>query len=70
MKEKARAENRFCGNCGNHNAYNFPDQIFCMKRFSDNKDPVVQTLWCCGDWNPSSQECYCIEEAIKNQKSK
>jgi len=70
MKEKAKTERRFCGNCGNHNAYNYPDQIFCTKRLSDNKDPVVQTLWCCEDWNPSSQECYCVEEAIKKQNSK
>ena len=70
MKEKAKGEKRYCGNCGNHNAYNFPDQIFCTRRFSDNKDPVVQTLWCCQDWNPSSQDCYCIEEAIKKQRGK
>ena len=70
MKEKAKTEKRFCGNCGNHNAYNYPDQIFCTRRFSDNKDPVVQTLWYCEDWNPSSQECYCVEEAIKKQNTK
>jgi hypothetical protein len=70
MKENAKTERRFCGNCGNHNAYDYPNHIFCTRRFSDDKDPVVQTLWCCEDWNPSSQECYCIEEAAKKRRSK
>jgi len=39
-------------------------------RFSENKNPIVPTLWCCEKWNPSSQECYCVEEAMKNKKSK
>jgi hypothetical protein len=24
--------------------------------------------WCCKDWNPTSQECYCLEEATKNKR--
>jgi hypothetical protein len=61
-------DKKFCGNCGSHNAYNYPDRLFCGKRFSEDKDPVVQTLWCCEEWNPSSQECYCVREAMKKQK--
>jgi len=70
MGEKAKTKQRFCGNCGNHNAYNYPDQVFCSMRFSENKNPIVETLWCCEEWNPSSQECYCVEEAMKNKKTK
>jgi len=78
-----KEKQKFCGNCGNHNAYNYPDQVFCTRRFSKNINPVVQTLWCCGEWNPSSvvqtlwcceewnpssQECYCVEEAVKTKR--
>jgi hypothetical protein len=69
MKE-APATQRFCGNCGSHNAYNYPDQLFCGKRLGENKNPIVQALWCCEDWNPASQECYCVREALKNRNSK
>jgi hypothetical protein len=70
MSEKAKVKRKFCGNCGNHNMYKFPDLVFCFMRFCEEKDAVVQTLWCCEKWNPSSQECYCVEEAIKQQGKK
>lgn len=60
-------ERRFCGNCGSHNAYNYPGQLFCSKRFSEDKNPIVDTLWCCEEWNSTSQECYCVREAMKKQ---
>ncbi|MDI6691644.1 MAG: hypothetical protein QME50_07295 [Candidatus Bathyarchaeota archaeon] len=62
-----KAKQKFCGNCGNHNVYEYPEKIFCSKRFSKNEDPIVETLWCCPEWNPSSQECYCVEEALNKQ---
>jgi len=68
VEKKAKKKQSFCGNCGNHNAYDYPDKIFCFLRFCENKNPIVETLWCCGEWNPSSQECYCIEETLKKQK--
>ena len=70
MSGKHKMKQRFCGNCGNHNAYDYPRQVFCTRRFSESKDPVVDTLWSCEDWNPSSQECHCVEEATKKQDGK
>jgi len=67
--KKSEGKRRFCGNCGNHNAYDYPDRVFCTKRYAKDEDPVVDTLWCCGQWNPSSQECYCVEEATANKQS-
>ncbi|MGQ9507043.1 MAG: hypothetical protein ACUVTB_04185 [Candidatus Bathycorpusculaceae bacterium] len=65
-----KAKQKFCGNCGNHNVYEYPEKIFCSKRFSKNEDPIVETLSCCPEWNPSSQECYCVEEALNKQNKK
>jgi hypothetical protein len=65
MGEKAKAKKRFCGNCDSHNPYKYPDQVLCTKRLFENKNPVVQTLWCCEEWNPISEECRCVEEAMK-----
>jgi hypothetical protein len=70
LEEKAKIKQKFCGNCGNHNAYSYPEQVFCSRRFSERKDPIVQTLWCCEEWNPSSQECYCVDEAMKKRNKK
>ncbi|HEY4675355.1 MAG TPA: hypothetical protein VIH48_04795 [Candidatus Bathyarchaeia archaeon] len=67
MNKEGKEKQRFCGNCGNHNAYNYPHQVFCTMRFCANENPIVPTLWCCEKWNPSGQECYCIEEAMKKQ---
>jgi hypothetical protein len=64
LKSKEKVK-KFCGNCGNHNPYNYPDRIFCSTRNAENKDPIVDTLWCCDEWNPVSQECYCVREALK-----
>ncbi len=56
---------RFCGNCDSHNSYEYPTKVFCSTRYAQNKDPIVETLWCCGNWNRVSQDCYCVEEAKK-----
>lgn len=73
MKKEENNKNKqqkFCGNCGNHTTYNYPNQIFCSIRFCEGKNPIVDTLWHCENWNQSSQECYCIEEAKKNKNNK
>lgn len=69
MKQKTKAK-RVCGNCGTHVVYVYPDKVFCSTRFCENKNPIVETLWCCEEWNPNSQECYCVEEATKKQSKK
>lgn len=68
MEEKAAMKHKFCGNCGNHNAYDYPYKIFCVKRLLENKNPIVETLWRCEEWNPSSQECYCVKAAFNKAK--
>jgi len=68
MKEKNEANQKFCGNCGSHNTYNYPEEVFCTRRFLKNKEAVVKTLWRCEEWNLNPQECHCIEEVKKKQK--
>ncbi|MGB9740908.1 MAG: hypothetical protein ACP5IM_05845 [Candidatus Bathyarchaeia archaeon] len=72
IKEKSDFEQRqkFCGNCGNHMVYEYPNKIFCSMLFCKGKNPIVETLSCCEYWNPSSQECYCIKEALKSGTNK
>lgn len=68
MRKKAAAKQKFCGNCTSHNAYNYPNQVFCTRRFLKNKNPIVQTLWCCEEHYPSAQECNCIRDASGRKK--
>jgi hypothetical protein len=70
MGEKAKIKQKFCGNCGSHSAYDYPTKTFCSTRFSENKNPIVETLWCCEEWSPCSQKCYCVEEALRNKNRK
>jgi hypothetical protein len=67
MGEKSKTKKRSCGNCVHHNPYDYPHQILCTRLLLENKNPVVQTSWCCEEWNPSSEECYCVEEAMKKR---
>jgi hypothetical protein len=60
-------EGKFCGNCDSHNAYSYPDRVFCSTRYSEGKNPIVDTLWGCEDWSPVSQKCYCVREAQRKQ---
>jgi hypothetical protein len=68
VKKSVDAKQRFCGNCTSHNAYDYPDLVFCTRRFLKNKNAVVETLWRCEEWYPSAQECHCVGEASKKQK--
>jgi len=69
MGKEAKTKRKVCGNCGNHNAYNYPDEVFCTMRLCSSENPIVPTLWCCEKWNPTSQDCYCVEEALKKQNN-
>jgi hypothetical protein len=60
---------KFCGNCSSHNVYEYPSLMFCSTRYDQNKDPIVDTLWCCDDWSMASQKCYCVREALKKKNS-
>jgi hypothetical protein len=65
---KDKKTERFCGNCESHNLYEFPSRMLCSTRHGQGKDPIVDTLWCCEDWNPVSQECYCVREAQRRKE--
>jgi len=69
MKNKIKTQ-LYCGNCDSHNSYDYPDRVFCSTRYGQNKDPIVNTLWCCPEWKLVSQECFCVKEALrKNNKN-
>jgi len=68
MRKRNSSSQRFCGNCTSHNAYNYPCEVFCTRRFLQGKDPIVETLWHCEEWNANAQECNCIEDAREKQK--
>lgn len=65
--KKSYRQKRYCGDCASHNAYNYPNEIFCGRRLENGEDPVADTLWHCKEWHPSSQECHCVEEALKKR---
>ena len=59
------ADGEYCGNCDSHNSYQYPTKVFCSTRYWHHEDPIVDTLWHCGDYNRVGQECYCVREALK-----
>jgi hypothetical protein len=66
VKNRERMK-KFCGNCDSHNLYDYPARMFCSRRYAQNKDPIVDTLWCCDEWRMVSQECYCVREALRKK---
>jgi hypothetical protein len=60
---------KYCGNCDGHNSYAYPTQVFCSTRHAQSLNPIVDTLWCCDQWNRVSQECYCVKEAKKQKRN-
>ncbi len=69
---KKTEEKKVCGNCRYHNAYKYPDTVFCFAKFSDRKEPVISIFDSCDEWESKLQECYCLEEALakRNKKQK
>jgi len=67
--EKLESE-RFCGNCHFHNVYEYPNVVFCFKRFQQGKNAVLSTLDCCDEWELQSQECFCLRDALEKQNLK
>lgn len=68
MELKSKPKRKFCGNCVSHTPYDYPNLTFCMRRLLDNQNPVVATLWHCKEWVPDTQQCYCVEDAMKKRK--
>jgi len=69
MTKKSERMRKICGNCRYHNAYNYPDSVFCFALFAEKKNPVVSILSTCDEWEGKLQECYCLEDYLKRRKS-
>ncbi len=71
MKNESKKDEtgKFCGNCDGHNCYEYPNRVFCSTRHAQSLDPIVDTLWYCSQWNPVTQDCYCVREAKNAQNS-
>jgi hypothetical protein len=69
VKEQT-AEKRYCGNCSSHNTYDYPDVVFCMRRFLRGEKAVTPTLSVCDEWRTHVQKCFCVDEALKKQTEK
>jgi len=65
--KKSGSRSRFCGNCYYHDAYEYPVFIICKFRYFNSDDFIVPTLGWCEKWTPDTQECFCVEEALKKQ---
>lgn len=65
METKREIKEKYCGNCSYHNVYEFPSKIFCTYRLAKGLDPIISTLWCCENWQPSVDDCFCVEAAKK-----
>jgi len=65
MRKEDKAKQGSPGNRNKQNTYNYPSYLFRIQRFSENLGPVVRTSRCGIEWNPGSQACGCVEEAMK-----
>ncbi len=65
--KKPESKRRYCGNCSQHNVYEYPDSILCSLRYESGKDSTVPTLWSCEHWKPSPEECFCVKETLKKR---
>jgi hypothetical protein len=69
MAKKLESE-RFCGNCQFHSVYKYPEIIFCFKRFQQGEKAVFSTLDCCELWEPQTQGCFCVKDALERRNQK
>ena len=67
IKKESKSKNRFCGNCHYHDMYEYPDLILCRLHYQNSSNFIFSTLGCCEKWAPDSQECFCVEEAMKKR---
>jgi hypothetical protein len=70
MPKKPEQMDRVCGNCRYHNAYDYPDTVFCFAKFSNKEKAVVSILSSCDEWENKLQECCCLEDHLKKQGKK
>ena len=70
MPKKAANMDKVCGNCRYHNAYEYPDYVFCFNKFSDREYPRFSIFDFCEQWENKLQECFCLEDALKKRGKK
>jgi len=66
--KKTEHMRKICGNCRYHNAYQYPDSVFCFAKFARRKKSVVSILFSCSEWESKLQECNCLEDYLKRHK--
>ena len=64
-KELVNAEDKCCGNCRYHSAYQYPDTIFCFDKFADNDGQLKSIFDVCNEWEFKEQGCFCLDAAFK-----
>ncbi len=69
VKQQA-AKKKYCGNCSSHNTYDYPEVVFCMRRFLRGEKAVMPTLSVCDEWRTHVQTCCCVEDAQKKKSEK
>jgi len=70
MSKKSGRMEKICGNCRYHNAYEYPDRVFCFAKFGERENPVVSIFYCCDEWENQLQDCFCLEDAMKKKGKK
>lgn len=70
MTKEIQNTKRVCGNCRYHNAYNYPDKIFCFSRFNKQENPVISVFDSCDEWENKLQDCYCLEDTLSKRRTK
>jgi hypothetical protein len=67
--KKESTEKKYCGNCSSHNTYDYPDVVFCMRRYLRGDKALTPTLNVCDEWQTHVQTCFCVEDALKKKKT-
>jgi len=70
VPKKSANVDKVCGNCRYHNAYEYPDQVFCFAKFANRENPVLSIFGSCDEWENKLQECFCFDDALKKQGKK
>jgi len=58
LKEIVKLQDKCCGNCKYHNAYQYSNTIFCFAKFENNESPVKRIFDVCNEWELKEQACF------------
>jgi len=54
---------KYCGNCGWHSVYDYPNLIFCELKLT--KLPTLTPA--CENWIKGYEDCFCVRDALRNK---